>query len=263
MSDALRSPARVMSFTSDRKRNSERDVGTMKSPMLLDLFLPIELHFMTIRVLVADDHRLMRAGIAMMITAQADMVVVGEADNGRATVELVKTLSPNVVLMDISMPDLNGIDATQQIVALSPATKVIALSGHMDRRAVVDILRAGASGYIVKNAPPEELMHAIRTVGRGEVHLSAQIAGGVLDDFRRCMPASGSPEFASLSPREREVLQLMAEGKSTKQIATLLDLSKKTVDNHREHLMSKLKASTLAELIKYAIREGITSVENS
>jgi DNA-binding NarL/FixJ family response regulator len=218
---------------------------------------------MAIRVLVADDHGLMRAGIAMMINAQSDMVVVGEADNGRATVELAKTLSPNVVLMDISMPDLNGIDATQQIVALSPAPKVIALSGHTDRRAVVDILRAGASGYVVKNASPEELMLAIRKVGQGEVHLSAQIAGGVLDDFRRCMPASGSPEFASLSPREREVLQLMAEGKSTKQIATALNLSKKTVDNHREHLMSKLNASTLAELIKYAIREGITSVENS
>jgi DNA-binding NarL/FixJ family response regulator len=218
---------------------------------------------MAIRILLADDHGLMRAGIAMMIRQQADMEVVGEADNGRATVELAKKLSPNVVLMDISMPDLNGIDATQQIAALSPAPKVIALSGHTDRRAVVDMLRAGACGYVVKNAPPEELIHAIRKVGQGEVHLSPQIASGVLEDFRRYMPVSGSTEFASLSPREREVLQLMAEGKSTKQIATVLNLSKKTVDNHREHLMSKLNASTLAELIKYAIREGITSVDNS
>ncbi|MGD0463903.1 MAG: response regulator transcription factor [Tepidisphaeraceae bacterium] len=217
---------------------------------------------MPIRILLADDHGLVRAGIAMMIRQQSDMEVVGEADNGRRTVELAKTSSPNVVLMDISMPDLNGIDATQQIVALSPAPKVIALSGHTDRRAVVDILRAGASGYVVKSAPPEELMLAIRMVAQGKVYLSPQIAGGVLDDFRRCVPASGSPEFASLSPREREVLQLMAEGKSTKQIATVLNLSKKTVDNHREHLMSKLNASTLAELIKYAIREGITSIDN-
>jgi DNA-binding NarL/FixJ family response regulator len=218
---------------------------------------------MAIRVLLADDHRLVREGIRLMIGQQPDMEVVGEADNGRATVELAKKLSPEIVLMDISMPDLNGIDATQQIAALSPAPKVIALTGHTDRRAVVDILRAGASGYVVKNAPPEELMLAIRTVDQGKVYLSPQIAGGVLDDFRRCMPASGSPEFASLSSREREVLQLMAEGKSTKQIAAVLNLSKKTVDNHREHLMSKLNASTLAELIKYAIREGLTSVDNS
>ncbi len=231
--------------------------------MLLDPLLLLELHCMSIQILVADDHALTRAGIVMMINAQSDLLVVAEADNGRTTVELAKKLSPNVVLMDISMPDLNGIDATQQIVALSPAPKVIGLSGHMDRRAVVDMLRAGASGYVVKNAPPEELMLAIRKVGQGEIHLSAQIADGVLDDFRRCMPASGSPEFASLSPREREVLQLMAEGKSTKQIAALLNLNIKTVNNHREHLMSKLNVSTLAELIKCAIREGITSVENS
>jgi DNA-binding NarL/FixJ family response regulator len=217
---------------------------------------------MAIRVLLADDQGLVRAGIAMMIGQQADMKVVGEAENGRGAVELARTLFPNVVLMDISMPDLNGIDATQQIAALSPAPKVIALSGRADRRAVVDILRAGASGYVVKNAPPEELMLAIRTVVHGKIYLSSQIAGGVLDDFRRYVPASGSPEYASLSSREREVLQLMAEGKSTKQIAAVLTLSKKTVDNHREHLMSKLNVSTLAELIKYAIREGLTSVDS-
>jgi DNA-binding NarL/FixJ family response regulator len=191
------------------------------------------------------------------------MKVVGEAENGRGAVELAKRLFPDVVLMDISMSDLNGIDATHQIAALSPAPKVIALSGRADRRAVVDILRAGASGYVVKNAPPEELMLAIRTVVQGKIYLSSQIAGGVLDDFRRYVPASGSPEFASLSPREREVLQLMAEGKGTKEIAAVLTLSKKTVDNHREHLMSKLNVSTLAELIKYAIREGLTSIDNS
>jgi DNA-binding NarL/FixJ family response regulator len=217
---------------------------------------------MAIRVLLADDQGLVRAGIAMMIGQQADMKVVGEAENGRGAVELAKTLFPNVVLIDISMPDLNGVDATQQISALSPAPKVIALSGRTDRRAMVDILRAGASGYVVKNAPPEELMLAIRMVSQGNVYISPQIAGGVLDDFRRYVPASGSPEFASLSPREREVLQLMAEGKSTKEIATILDLSKKTVDNHREHIMLKLNASTLAELIKYAIREGLTSIDS-
>jgi DNA-binding NarL/FixJ family response regulator len=218
---------------------------------------------MGIRVLLADDHGLVRAGIKLMIAQQPDMDVVGEAENGRATVELAKKLSPTIVLMDVSMPDLNGIDATQQLSALSPAPIVIALSGHTDRRAVADILRAGASGYVVKHSPAEELILAIRTVAEGKIYLSPQIAGDVLEDFRRCVPPGGSPEFASLSGREREVLQLMAEGKSTKQIAAALKLSKKTVDNHRAHIMAKLNVSTLADLIKYAIREGLTSVNNS
>jgi DNA-binding NarL/FixJ family response regulator len=218
---------------------------------------------MPIRILLADDHSLLRAGIGLMIGQQTDMTVVGEADNGRHTVELAKKLSPNIVLMDISMPDLNGIDATLQITALSPPPSVIALTGRTDRRAVVDVLRAGASGYVVKDSPAEELMLAIRTVAQGKVYLSPNIAGGVLEDLRQHSPASGSPEFSSLSPREREVLQLMAEGKSTKQIASALKLSKKTVDNHRAHLMSKLNVSTLAELIKYAIREGLTTVDDS
>jgi DNA-binding NarL/FixJ family response regulator len=217
---------------------------------------------MAIRILLADDHGLVRAGIRLMIAQQTDMEVVGESDNGRGAVELSKKLLPNVVLMDISMPDLNGIDATRQIIALIPAPRVIALSGHTDQRSVVDVLRAGAGGYVVKNAPAEELMRAIRIVAEGKVYLSPQIAGDVLDGLRR-QPAIGAPEFIALSPREREVLQLIAEGKSTKQIATALNLSKKTVDNHRAHLMSKLKVSTLAELIKYAIREGLTSVNNS
>lgn len=218
---------------------------------------------MPIRVLLADDHGLVRSGIAMMIRQQKDMEVAGEADNGRTTVALAKQLSPDIVLMDISMPDLNGVDATQQIVTLSPAPRVIALTGHTDRRAVIDMLRAGASGYFLKNAPPNELIEAIRTVSQGKIYLSPQISDGVLEEFRKRLPASGSAEFLSLSPREREVLQLIAEGKSTKEIAAALDLSKKTVDNHRAHLMSKLNADTLAELIKYAIREGLTSIDNS
>jgi two-component system, NarL family, response regulator NreC len=218
---------------------------------------------MAIRILLADDHGLVRAGVAMMIRQQPDMEIAGEADNGRRTVELAKELSPHIVLLDISMPDLNGIDATRQIVNLSPTPKVIALTGHTDRRAVVDILRAGASGYVLKNAPAQELMSAIRMVAEGKVYLSPSIAGGVLEDLRENGPAGGSAEFSSLSVREREVLQLMAEGKTTKQIASALKVSKNTVDNHRAHLMSKLRMSNLAELIKYAIREGITSLDNS
>jgi DNA-binding NarL/FixJ family response regulator len=217
---------------------------------------------MSIRIVLADDHGLVRAGIGMMLAQQADIEVVGEADNGRTAVQLAAKLSPHIVLMDISMPDLNGIDATLQIAALSPPPKVIALSGHTDRRAIVDILRVGASGYLIKNAPPEELIRAIRTVAGGKVYLSPDIAGDVLEDLRRT-PAGKTPEVASLSPREREVLQLIAEGKTTKQIAAALQLSKKTVDNHRAHLMLKLKASTLAELIKHALREGLSSLNNS
>jgi len=218
---------------------------------------------MAIRILLADDHGLVRAGIRLMIGQQPDMQVVGEAENGRGAVELASKLSPHIVLMDISMPDLNGVDATQQIIALSPPPRVVALSGHTDQRAIVGVLRAGASGYVVKNAPAEELMLAIRTVADGKVYLSPQIAGSVLDDFRRSTPAGSLAGAPALSPREREVLQLMAEGKSTKQIASILNISKKTADNHRAHLMEKLKASSLAELIKYAIREGLTSVDNS
>ncbi len=150
---------------------------------------------MAIRILLADDHGLVRAGIRLMIAQQKDMEVVGESDNGRGAVELAKKLSPNIVLMDISMPDLNGIDATVQIIALSPAPNVIALSGHTDQRAIVDVLRAGASGYVVKNAPAEELMQAIRTVAAGKAYISPQIAGDVLEDLRR-KPAGGPPEFA-------------------------------------------------------------------
>ena len=217
---------------------------------------------MAIRILLADDHGLVRAGIRLMISSQPDLEIVGEAGNGRDAVALSGKLHPDIVLMDISMPDLNGVSATQQIIALSPAPRVVALSGHTDERAVVGVLRAGAAGYVVKNAPAEELMLAIRTVAGGKVYLSPQIAGSVLDELRSAL-AGGAAESTPLSPREREVLQLMAEGKSTKQIASTLGISKKTADNHRAHLMDKLKATSLADLIKYAIREGLTSLNNS
>ena len=204
---------------------------------------------------------MVRTGIATMIGLESDMEIVGEADNGRAAVELAQKLSPNVILMDITMPELNGIDATRQIVVQDPAPKIIALSLHSDQRYVADALKAGASGYVVKDTPLDELLLAIRAVFRGKVYLSPQIAGSVLHNFRRCVPASSSPDFATLSAREREVLQLIAEGKSTKAIASALYVSKKTIDTHRAHILSKLHASSVAELAKHAIREGLTSVE--
>ena len=203
----------------------------------------------------------MRSGLATMIGLQGDMEIVGEAENGRAAVELTKKLSPDIVLMDITMPELNGIDAAQQISALDPAPKIIVLSLHSDQRHVTDALKAGASGYVVKDSPLEELVVAIRAVCQGRVYLSPQISGGVLHDYRRCVPGSGSPDFATLSPREREVLQLIPEGKSTKAIATALYVSKKTIDTHRAHILTKLHASSVAELVKHAIREGLTSTD--
>lgn len=218
---------------------------------------------MKIRVLVADDQHLVRSGIATMIRLQPDMALVGEAEDGRVAAEMARKLSPDVVLMDVTMPGLNGIDATRAITseAADPRPpKVIALSSHSDRRFVADVLKAGASGYVVKDAAFEDLVRAIRTVAAGQVYLSPQVAGGVVDDHRRWVPESGSPEFAALTPRERQVLQLMAEGKSTKVIATTLYVGKKTVDTHRANIMAKLKVDNVADLVKYAIREGLTSV---
>ena len=215
-----------------------------------------------IRVLVADDQHLVRSGIAAMIRLQPDMELVGEAENGRVAARLARELTPDVVLMDVTMPDLNGIDATREVAALGPpAPKVIALSGHTDRRFVADVLKAGAAGYVVKAAPPEELVQAIRAVAADKAYLSPQVAGGVLDDHRRWVPVGGSPKFASLTPRERQVLQLMAEGKSTKAIAATLYVGKKTVDTHRANIMAKLHTDNVADLVKYAIREGLTSVD--
>jgi DNA-binding NarL/FixJ family response regulator len=216
---------------------------------------------MAVRVLLAEDQRLMRTGVATMIGLQPDMKIVGEADNGRTAVELAKDLSPDVVLMDISMPELNGIEATRQIIAQDRPPKVIALSLHSDQRHVSDALKAGACGYVVKDAPLDELVLAIRAVFQGRVYLSPQVAGNVLHDYRRCVPESGSPDFVTLSPREREVLQLIAEGKTTKSIASILYVSKKTIDTHRANIMTKLHASSVAELVKHAIREGLTSAE--
>jgi DNA-binding NarL/FixJ family response regulator len=216
---------------------------------------------MKIRVLIADDQHLVRTGIATMIRLQPDMEVVGEAENGRVAIREAARLSPHVVLMDVTMPDLNGIDATREITSGSPTgPKVIALSSHSDRRFVADVLKAGASGYVVKDAAFEDLVCAIRTVAANQVYLSPQVAGGVVEDHRRWVPDAASPQFAALSARERQVLQLMAEGKSTKAIAAALFVSKKTVDTHRANIMAKLEVDNVADLVKYAIREGLTSV---
>jgi DNA-binding NarL/FixJ family response regulator len=215
---------------------------------------------MSIRVLLADDHRMVREGLRSLLKHEADVAVVGEAEEGRTAVRMASELQPDVVVMDVSMPDLNGIDATRQVLAACPSTRVVALSAGSDHRAVAEMLRAGATGYVVKDAAFEELAVAIRTVVGGQVYLSPAVAGTVVDGYARGGAAGPKSVFEKLSGREREILQLMAEGRATKQIATDLRVSVKTVETHRRNLMEKLEIDSVAELTKYAIREGITSV---
>jgi two-component system response regulator NreC len=217
---------------------------------------------MTVRILLADDHKIVRDGLRALLEKQPGMTVVAEADNGRATVRLARELLPDLVIMDIGMPDLNGIDATRQILNELPSVKVIALSMHSDRRFVVQMFRAGASGYLLKDCAFEELARAVRAVLRNQTYLSPAVAGPVVEDYVQHLATADVLEFSALSPREREVLQLLAEGKTTREIAALLCVSIKTVETHRQQIMGKLNVRSVAELIKYAIREGLTSLDS-
>jgi len=222
-----------------------------------------------IRVMLADDHKIVREGLRSLLEDEADLRVIAEASDGRSAVELAREQTPDVIVMDIAMPQLNGVEATRQIINSVPRARVIALSMHSDRRFMSEMLRAGASGYLLKDAASEELIQAIRTVMDGKIYLSPQITDVVVDDYLRRLPedggmyapAAGRGAFAVLTAREREVLQLMAEGKATKQIAMILHVSIKTVETHRRQLMEKLDLHSVAELTKYAIREGLTTVD--
>jgi two-component system response regulator NreC len=216
-----------------------------------------------IKILLADDHKIVRQGVRTLLAAEPDMEVVGEADNGRATLRLAQELSPQVIIMDISMPDLNGIDATRQILAETPGVKVIALSMHSDSLFVLNMLKAGASGYLLKDCALEKLVKAIRTVVANKTYLSPGISDILIKDFMEgWSTTTGASAFSVLTAREREVLQLMAEGNSTSQIAHSLCVSVKTVEAHRKQLMNKLGIHNVAGLTKYAIREGLTSLDN-
>jgi DNA-binding NarL/FixJ family response regulator len=217
---------------------------------------------MKIRIVVADDHQIVRQGLRTLLATEPDMEVVAEADNGRKTLQLVKDLSPQVVIMDISMPDLNGIEATRQLLAESPDIKVIALSMHSDSLFVFNMLKAGASGYLLKDCALEQLVTAIRTVMANRTYLSPGISDILIKDFVQGGPLTqGASAFSLLTTREREVLQLMAEGRSTSQIASSLFVSVKTVETHRKQLMDKLGIYSVAGLTKYAVREGLTTLE--
>ncbi len=213
---------------------------------------------MSLRILLADDHKIVRDGLRALLEKNPDVVVVGEAEDGRTTVQLVKKLMPQIVIMDVAMPDLNGIEATRQIVAECPDVKVIAVSMHSDKRFVSEMLKAGASAYLSKDCAFDELENAIRTVVTEKVYLSPDISGVVVENYVRRSPKPESSAFSLLSDREREVLQLLAEGKTAKEIADQLHVSIKTVETHRTNIMAKLNIHRIAELTKYAIREGLT-----
>ncbi|MGD0826708.1 MAG: response regulator transcription factor [Desulfobaccales bacterium] len=215
---------------------------------------------MSIKIILADDHQIVRQGLRMLLASEPDMMVVGESDNGRDTVKLTQALDPDVIIMDISMPDLNGIDATRQIVAINSRVKIIALSMHSDSLFVLNMLRSGAWGYLLKDCALEELVKAIRTVMREKTYISPGVSDILIKDFVHNLADEPCSAYTLLTPREREVLQLMAEGRNTLQIANTLCLSSKTVEAHRKQIMNKVGIHNVAELTKYAIRQGLTSL---
>lgn len=216
---------------------------------------------MTTKIILADDHKIMRDGLRILLEKELGMQVIGEAETGHQAVRLAHELLPDVVIVDIGMPDLNGIEATRQILAKNPNVKVIGLSMHSDKRFVAGMLSAGASGYLLKDCAFEELANAIHAVVENKIYLSLGIVGVVIKDYVQHLSPNDLPAQTILTDREREVLQLIAEGKSTKKIASILYVSMKTVETHRMNIMEKLNLKSIAELTKYAIREGLTSLE--
>ncbi len=216
---------------------------------------------MKTRIILVDDHKIVRDGIAQCLRNHSDLEIVAEAGDGHSAIRLVKEHSPDVVVMDIGMPDLNGVEATRKVIADDPRVRVIALSMHSDSRFVGRMLRAGARGYLLKDCAVDELAEAIRKVVGGGVYLSAGITGIVVDDYVRQLSSGEKPTDSPLTDREREVLQVLAEGKTTKQIALQLHVSVKTIETHRQRIMEKLRLHSVAELTKYAIREGLTSLD--
>jgi DNA-binding NarL/FixJ family response regulator len=216
---------------------------------------------MSVKIILADDHRIMREGLRALLEQQSGMEIIAEAEDGRTTVDLAHEFKPDVVVIDISMPDLNGIDATRQIISAAPHIKVIALSMHSDRKFVREMLSAGASGYLLKDSAFEELGTALAAVLNNQTYLSPKIADTVVRDYLGKIDTTESRTSPSLTHREREVLQLLAEGRTTKEIASKLCVSIKTIETHRKQIMEKVGLNSVAELTKYAIREGLTSLE--
>ncbi len=216
---------------------------------------------MPIKILLADDHAIVRHGLSRSMKQEEDMEVVGEAKDGLMTIEMAGDLQPDVVIMDISMPDINGIDATREILQQNPNIKIIGLSMHSAKKFISEMFKAGASGYLLKDCEFSELADAIRTVMNGRTYISPEIADLVVDSYVRSPGDATSSVFSDLTKRERQVLQLMAEGKTTKQIGLKLHISPKTVEAHRLRIMDKVEIDNVAQLTKYAIQEGLTTAE--
>jgi two-component system, NarL family, response regulator NreC len=217
---------------------------------------------MDIKVLIVDDHKIMREGLSKLLRNKTNISVVGEAGNGREALNMVKAYNPNVVLMDVLMPDLNGMEATKIIKSDSPATKVLALSSHGGKEFVTGMLGAGASGYLLKDCAFDELVTAIEAVNDKHTYLSREIADVLVKEFVNNYQFAKQERIEELTSREKEILQQISEGSSTKQIAENLFVSIKTVESHRQKIMQKLSLYSVPELTKYAIKMGLTSLEN-
>jgi DNA-binding NarL/FixJ family response regulator len=215
-----------------------------------------------IRVLIADDHSLVRAGIRLLLEGHPDIEVVGEAGGGCEVVEQVTRLEPDVVLMDIAMGDLSGMEATAQITERTPRTRVLALTMHDREEYFFAMLQAGALGYVLKESQPDELLAAIRAVHRGEAYLSPTVTKAVVTDYLAQRTGQNQPNHGYLTPREQEILRMVADGKTTREIGDLLHLSEKTVEKHRASIMHRLGMHSLSQLIKYAIRKGLIEVDD-
>jgi DNA-binding NarL/FixJ family response regulator len=216
---------------------------------------------MKVRILLSDDHQIMREGLKALLEKHPSMQVIAEAENGIETLEIASREKPDVVIMDIAMPDMNGIEATRRLISEREDIKIIALSMHSDRRFVTEILKAGASAYVLKQSAFEDLVKAIKAVMANRRFLSADIFESVMSEYVSQLSKTGYEAYRELSDRERQVLQLLAEGNSTKEIAYKLHVSVKTVESHRQNIMTKLEIHSLAGLTKFAVREGLTSLE--
>ncbi|MEX0875997.1 MAG: response regulator transcription factor [Phycisphaerales bacterium] len=213
------------------------------------------------RVVLVDDHAMVREGIRAIVERDQLIEVVGEASDGREGIELIEKIKPDIVVIDIGMPNLNGVDATRQLTRDFPKVKVIALSMHTDKRFVLAMFEAGAMGYVAKDSISEEIVRAIHAVAKGRKYISSDVAGPMIETATRQDPTYSSKEFSSvLGARERQVLQLLAEGMTSGEIAKQLSLSVHTIDTHRRNIMKKTQTHSVAELTKLAIREGLTSL---
>ncbi len=214
----------------------------------------------TIQLVIADNHALVRAGFRSLVEELDGIEVIGEAENGRDVLQMVETLKPQIVLMDIAMPEMNGLEATARITREFPQIKVLILSMHANEEYVYQALRSGASGYLLKDSGTEELDLALRAIARGEIYLCPAVSKYVVSDYVRRLGQDQTP-LDQITPRQREILQLIAEGKSTKDIAELLYISTKTVETHRTQLMDRLDIHDIAGLVRYAIRIGLVVLE--